>query len=262
MKKPIELVAPEDDERVHAILTGLTAGKTREELANDYDYATYKSLDIYMRRKGYRFDAHFQNYIPQLAQVSQQPDTSKPSRIIQWLATNPEQPALSCQKFSFKDMTELAQYMGSKGYKWNSELNNYELEPQIVGSSKEDAHESFAEGEQQSQESSVTAARLQPTHSDSELAAYLPLLKMLSQNQDKLTEILQPYGNGSKIPRYTIEGMRAPKTMQIAHSLATMVKDFAEEKNVIQRDIFEVALIDFFRKYGYEKELAQLLNIH
>lgn len=262
MKKPVELIAPENDERIHSILTGLTAGKTRDELAKEYDHSTYKTLDIYMRRKGYRFDAHLQNYVPQLEVVPVQPDGSKTSRIIQWLATNPEQLALSCQKFNFKDMGELAKYMGSKGYKWNSEINNYELEPQIVASSEDVRNESSNDDNLQSIETSSP----QPLHhtgiADAELAIYLPLLKMLSYNQDKLTELLQPYGNGSKIPRYTIEGMRAPKTMQIAHSLATMAKDFSEEKNVIQRDIFEVALIDFFRKYGYEKEIAQMLNIH
>lgn len=39
-----------------------------------------------------------------------------------------------------------------------------------------------------------------------------------------------------------------------------MVTDFAKEKNMTQRDIFEVALIDFFKRYEYERQVELLLK--
>jgi hypothetical protein len=40
-----------------------------------------------------------------------------------------------------------------------------------------------------------------------------------------------------------------------------MVKDFSGEKNISQRQIFELALLDFFKKYGYRSEVEQLLRV-
>ncbi len=53
----IHVVPPEEDKRVQLILTELTKGKTRDELAEELEYSTYKSLGVYMRRKGYRFNS-------------------------------------------------------------------------------------------------------------------------------------------------------------------------------------------------------------
>ncbi|GAB4074295.1 hypothetical protein GCM10028778_17980 [Barrientosiimonas marina] len=71
---------------------------------------------------------------------------------------------------------------------------------------------------------------------------------------------MQPYGQGGEIPRYTIPGVGKTKTVQMIHSLDQMVTDFSREKNMSQRDIFEVALINFFKAYGYERQVEVLLN--
>jgi hypothetical protein len=38
------------------------------------------------------------------------------------------------------------------------------------------------------------------------------------------------------------------------------VRDFSKEKKISQREIFEVALVEFFRRYGYEREIETLLG--
>ncbi|KMY56293.1 hypothetical protein AC623_18195 [Bacillus sp. FJAT-27231] len=248
----MEVVSPEEDERIHVVLTKLASGMDRDALAKELNYASYKSMDMYMRRKGYRFDTRSKNYIPQLEEVSVAIDTSKASRIVQLLANMPDDPLLVCSKTGFRDMQEMGQYMKTKGYKWNTEKSNYEKDPQL----NDPKHRSDVLPTEDAQE--IIEMSSQPELS---IAPYLPLLKMLKHNEERLTELLIPYGKGCSIPRYTIEGLAQTKTVQMIHTLSTMVTDFAKEKNISQRDVFEVALIDFFRKYGYEKEVAQLLKI-
>jgi hypothetical protein len=39
-----------------------------------------------------------------------------------------------------------------------------------------------------------------------------------------------------------------------------MIRDFSDEKNISQKEIFEIALIDFLKKYGYHKEVSVMLS--
>lgn len=50
MKKPIY------NDKVNKIIEMLKF-KTRDEVAKEFNYKTYKSLDIYMRRKNFRYDS-------------------------------------------------------------------------------------------------------------------------------------------------------------------------------------------------------------
>ena len=52
-------------EKVETILKELDKGTTRDELVDMFDYAGWKSVDTYMRRKGFRFDAEKGNFVPQ-----------------------------------------------------------------------------------------------------------------------------------------------------------------------------------------------------
>lgn len=83
---------------------------------------------------------------------------------------------------------------------------------------------------------------------------------MLKANELRLLNLLQPYGSGGQIPQYTIPGVAKTKTVQMIHSLDQMVTDFAKEKNMTQRDVFEVALIEFFKRFGYERQVEVLLK--
>ena len=66
--------------------------------------------------------------------------------------------------------------------------------------------------------------------------------------------------DASNIPRYALPGAFVTKYVHMVSQLDIMVRDFARVKNVSQRDIFAAALLEFFRKYGYEREIEHLLN--
>ena len=67
------------DERVNTTLGGLMEGKTREVLAEGFGLGGWKSLDIYMRRKGFVWDGSNNTYIPA---------TNKADTILEELSSN------------------------------------------------------------------------------------------------------------------------------------------------------------------------------
>ncbi|MBD7909110.1 hypothetical protein [Sporosarcina gallistercoris] len=251
MKQLVEAVSPEHDERVHTILTKLAQGMSRDELAGEFNHKDYKSIDAYMRKKGYRYDRYMKNYVPQIEEQVIHVNTSKATRVIELLKVNTDEPMLVCQKLGFKDMQEIGDFMGMKGYQWNTELNNYERKPQEIATGRNELIEEMPR---------PTATKEVTEVEQTDLASYLSLLKLLKHNEERLTEILIPYGKGGSIPRYTIVGVAQTKTVQMINTLSNLVSEFARENNMTQRDLFEVALVDFFRKYGYEKEVVQVLN--
>ncbi|MEK4712056.1 hypothetical protein [Sporosarcina sp. FSL K6-5500] len=244
-----------EDDRVQEILTGLVSGRTREELSNEFNHKTYKTLDIYMRRKGFTWDADQQNYAlkqEDTASQSSHVDMSKASRILQLLKDNAGNAKIVATQLGFSDHKELATYMLGRGYSWDSEENTYMKKVKLEASVEP---VTIAETEPtQNAEPAVTTEEMHL------LAEYLPILRMLKQNEAKLVDILKPYGTLGSIPRYMIPGIAKTKTVQMVHSLDQMVVEFANEKSMTQRDVFEVALIDFFKNYGYQQQMEQLLR--
>jgi len=244
-----------EDDRVQEILTGLVSGRTREELSNEFNHKTYKTLDIYMRRKGFTWDADQQNYVlkqEEAASQSNHVDLSKASRILQLLKDNVGNAKIVATQLGFSDHRELATYMLNRGYSWDSEENTYvknvQLEAPVESLTMEET------------EPTLDAETAVTTEERLLLGEYLPLLRMLKKNEAKLVDILKPYGTLGSIPRYIIPGIAKTKTVQMVHSLDHMVVEFATEKSMTQRDVFEVALIDFFKNYGYQQQMEQLLK--
>lgn len=244
-----------DDDRVREILQGLAKGKTRDELAEQFGHKNYRTLDIYMRRRNFIWDSQQQMYKlesdePQVATV----DTSKAYRITQLIA---QQEELDLQRIAqlmnFEGYKALAAYMAANDYSWSAEQNNYVKV-------KKPSTKLIADESKISKESTEPTLPQLSIFLDENGGEYLDLLKMLKANELRLLQILQPYGAGGQIPRYTIPGVAKTKTVQMIHSLDQMVTDFAKEKNMTQRDVFEVALIDFFKRYGYERQVELLLK--
>jgi hypothetical protein len=56
------------------------------------------------------------------------------------------------------------------------------------------------------------------------------------------------------------QGVFVTKSVHMTNTLDQLVREYSKEKNISQRDIFSVALIEFFRRYGYEREINTLLE--
>ncbi len=90
------------------------------------------------------------------------------------------------------------------------------------------------------------------------LITYLPLLQMLSENKDRLLDLLMPNSEGN-IPKYAVPGIPKTKNIYMSDLLARLVTEFSESKNLSQREVVETALIEYLKRYGYQMEVEKLL---
>ncbi|MGG1664570.1 hypothetical protein [Brevibacillus sp. NRS-1366] len=263
----MELGEPIYDERVIEIQRELAEGKTRDQLAQELGYKNYKTLDIYMRRKNFSWDRNKQTYVPMYAKAkSEKYDwessvSSKALTIISLFNKKEENAKSIAKKLGFSDHRELANYMRAKGYQWSSELENYQ---KIHGKLADVSDEFHQVNVEITDETNLHNNESSPYKRSREEMAFvepfLPLLEMLERNKERLIDLFVPDGGNGKVPRYIVPGIFITKSVHMTNTLDQMVREYSKEKNISQRDIFTVALIEFFQRYGYESQVNSLLG--
>jgi hypothetical protein len=63
------------------------------------------------------------------------------------------------------------------------------------------------------------------------------------------------------LSRFNIPGRYMTKCVHMTDLMDQMVKDYIIQSNVSQKNIFEVALVGFFRKHGFASEINTLLGV-
>lgn len=254
-KKPIF------DRRVQQILQGLSEGKSREELASTLGYTNPRSLDTYIRRKNFVWDGDQGNYVPSAGSDDSPANngphplaSAKAAMIIKMFAREDSDAKAIAKQLGFSDHREMADYMRGKGFAWDAGQNNYARIPGQVSNIRQDR-----EPEPVPMSMPVPKAVEQYGGNSEDISRYLPLLQMLEENSDRLSDLLHSQPTG-EIPRYAIPGIPVTKSVHMMSPLDQMVRDFSREKNISQRDLFEVALLEFFRRYGYQREVENLLK--
>ncbi len=261
-KKPIF------DERVNEILRGLVAGKTRDELAMELGHKSYKSLDIYMRRKHFMWDREKQNYVPAHSRIEKQDlevsltSSSKVSTVISLFQKQGTDARTIARMLGFSNHRELAAYMKGKGYIWSSDAGNY---VKVQGRIESDDYSQPVKlgeldtGERSGLTGTYPLAKTTRVEGGP-LERFLPLLDILEKNREKVLDLLLSGTDSGKVPRYAVPGVFVTKSVHMTNTLDQLVREYSREKNISQRDIFAVALIEFFRRYGYEREIDTLLG--
>lgn len=263
-KKPIY------DDRVNEILRGLAEGKNRGVLAKELNYKNYKTLDIYMRRKNFMWERDKQTYIPAYNRLDKRSvevtmiSSSKVATVISLFKKNDADARSIAKRLGFTDHRELATYMKAKGYVWSSDEENYikthgrlQEEDAEPSTSSVEAHTDTIR--ELSSVKPVDSPKLPKMDSDN-LERFMPLLEVLERNRDRLIDLVIPGGESGKVPRYAVPGIFVTKSVHMTNTLDQLVREYSKEKNISQRDIFAVALIEFFRRYGYEREIETLLG--
>lgn len=282
------------DDRVNEILASLDEGKTREEIAKKYDYTHWKNLDIYMRRRGFAWDGEAKNYIPASTKMDSlkkkyEVTANGKSGLIVSLFSNLSADAKEIAiKTGFKDHREMAAYMQSKGFVWSPEKKNYVENAGLVKPDGEITAEiaESAETENVIPFSLEPASTSFPTMPETEKTPlkkfddkkriddgdsgqdekilpdrYAELLEFLDRNKNKLYELLMASGSKTgTVPRFIVPGTTKTKSVYMSDLLAKLINEFSESKNISQRDIFESAIIEFLKKYGYSREIEILLK--
>lgn len=251
-----EPLQPIYDDKVKGILKLLGKGFSREEVAEQYRYSTYRSMDSFMSRKNFVWDKRKVTYVPADAmKASLETIANFPSdrvrRIVMELNKEGADLKKVALKIGFENHLEMASYMKSKGFEWSQEAGNY-LSTTSPTMPNDDESVATASSDA-SLESSLTIG-------NGGVEQFLPLLEWLASNKDGLQSLLGASVVSGQIPRYTLQGLFVTKSVHMTNTLDQMVRDFSKEKNINQREVFEVALIEFFQKYGYEREVETLLQ--
>lgn len=251
----VEAFQPIYDDKVKKILELLAEGFSREDVAEQFRYSTYRSMDSFMNRKNFLWDKRKGNYVP--ADAFKAPletmvnfPSDKVRRVVMELNKEGADLKEVALKVGFENHFEMARYMKSKGFVWSQEAGNYLSTSPTMPKEEENVA------------TASTSATLEGSISigNGGEEQYLLLLEWLASNKDGLQSLLGASVASGKIPRFTLQGLFVTKSVHMTNTLDQMVRDFSKEKNINQREIFEVALIEFFQKYGYAREMETLLQ--
>ena len=252
------------DEKVKRIIEMLKF-KTRDEVAAELKYKSWKSLDMYMRRKNFAFDSQRGQYFPRKNRV-EKPDPksyapTKVASIITAFEVEGIDPRMVARQEGFQDHREMAEYMKTKGYEWNIHKNNY---VKTVG--RIDVPEPVGQPETEPIPEPIgqppSGPVIQPTSGGSPegLGEYLPFLRFLYENRDGLYQLLTGTRDDGIIPRYAVPGEVRTKAIYMSDVIAKLAGEFSREKKVALREVMEGALIEYLQKYGFKREVETLLR--
>jgi hypothetical protein len=251
----VEALQPIYDDKVKGILKLLGEGFSREEVAEQFRYSTYRSMDGYMSRKNFVWDKRKGTYVPaDSIRASMETMMNFPSDRVRRIVLELNKEAADLKeialKVGFESHLEMASYMKSKGFEWSQEAGNYLSASPTMPKDEEGVATASSDA---SLESSLSIG-------NGGVESFLPLLEWLALNKDGLQSLLGASVASGQIPRFTLQGLFVTKSVHMTNTLDQMVRDFSKEKNVNQREVFEVALIEFFQKYGYAREVETLLQ--
>ncbi len=252
------------DEKVKQIIEMLKF-KTRDEVAAELKYKSWKSLDMYMRRKNFAFDSQQGQYFPRQNRV-QKPDPksyapTKVASIITAFEVEGIDPRMVARQEGFQDHREMAEYMKTKGYEWNIHKNNY---VKTVG--RIDVPEPVDQPVEEAIPGSIgqppSVPVIQPTGGESPegLEEYLPFLRYLYENRDELYQLLTGTRDDGIIPRYALPGEVRTKAIYMSEVIAKLAGEFSKEKKVALKEVMEGALVEYLMKYGFKREVETLLR--
>lgn len=113
-------------EQTRQILDLLAEGLTREEVANRLGYKNHKSLDQFMRRRGYTWNPAQGTYLQRgEKKTGRYQTTSRALEVIaQFQKSNADAKEIA-KRLHFTNHYEMAKYMQARGYVWSSEAGNY-----------------------------------------------------------------------------------------------------------------------------------------
>ena len=238
--------APIYTDKVNYILNGLKKGKSRADLAEELNYSSYKSMDTMIRRKNFIWDSDEYMYVPKNGQNAKEfvPGSAKAELVIN-LFREHDDPKKVAKEAGFKDHLQLAQHMKDEGYQWSRKEGNY------VEVEEDDA-----------KEKKKTVRQGPGLHETTilQLGKYLPLLKYLEENEEKIKELIDNDDeiSGKEPNTYSLKGTSKTKNIYMSRLAIQKLEDFANKHRLSQRQVVEAALVEYFRKNA--SEIGSILN--
>jgi hypothetical protein len=170
-------------DKVQQILKALENGVNRDTIAYEMGYTNPKSLDIYMRRKGFLYDRQSSNYIPIRSNELNDTKTFNTTKRINYILSSFSQeeadPKTIAELTGFENHIELADYMKSNGFEWNDRYGNYT--------------KTFGEKHMPSPEED---GDVNGTNDFTEFYIFLPFLRKLYEHKASLLQMLERLESG------------------------------------------------------------------
>lgn len=192
------------------------------------------SLNQRFRRYGYRWNDIVKNYT-ECGQVQYVYNgVALPPQVVQVIRNFGRVKADAkriASKLGYMSEYEMARTMSEYGFRWNSAANNYVP-------NRADFKFDFEKCV------GVQESGTQDTPDD---GIYDEVVELESQCFQR-------------IPRYRINSPRSPKTINFAISLTQLLQQYSNDFNLRQSDVVETAIVEFFRKYGYRRQIDTLLS--
>lgn len=245
---------PVFDRQANQILEMLEQGMSKSDIAKTLGYNNPLSIDNYMRRRNFSWDSRERNFVPAAERYSAKAKnnitpfrgTSKADVIISLFDQGELNVKEIARQVGFETNKEMTKFMKNKGYLWDPIEGNY-----VQGLTTGVMLEPSANPTSQTSTNATITEVLQNL---------IPLLQGNSSNhQVSITKEHLETDEPPRLPRYTVSGQYTTKGMRMAIALDEMTRKFSAERYLSQREILEIALIEFFKKYGYRTEVEKLI---
>ena len=238
-------------EKIEKIQFLLASGNTRPQVAKQlgytdvsclYRYASSHDLKWSHEKKNYEATGNNGKPIEAVKPPEDNP-TGKEANIISMLERGIDGREIA-KKLRFATYQAMADYMKNRGYVWSEFKNNYVKQPKEI-----------------KQQPKVEEPKVEKKPDTNSFGKYDEMLKMMYENIDRLKELFSVQNEPETIPRYILSGHPVYKTIGIIDPLHNLIKEFCRERNMTQKELFEVAVIEFLKKYGYQNEVKANLKV-
>jgi len=231
-------------DRIEHILNSLTQGADRTKLANELGYTNPKSLDIFMRRKGFLYDKDRGNYTPiHTSKIKKSTNFSENKRISNILAhftRESSDPRKIAELTGFSSHVELAEFMKHNGFAWNDKVGNYiKINHHEVPEFNIDDSEVF---------------------DISDFYIYLPILKILYDNQEAIMKIIDTQTNTINMSSHTLKGTAELITISINENLNKLITKYSTQNFISLTKLLEAALLEYLLNHNFQNELYPFLS--
>ncbi|KGP74658.1 hypothetical protein [Pontibacillus yanchengensis] len=240
-------------ERVQNIKDLLSQGKTREEIAKKYKMKTWKSIDMFMRRQGYRWNPDEENYISKEEEHTQSLMEEEEDQEDQLLQSQFDERAediimalqrtkdirVVARQFKFKNHRDLGAYMRSNNYVWDVNKNNYKIRRTKESSFIETLIEQIP---------SFSNVRYQTAeHAANGMEKFYPLFEFLNENMDGLKQLLtNPQGVQTVQPEPTstkpVQPHASEQEVPLRSSVYDLIQKMADETQMSTQTLLENAV--------------------
>ncbi|NJD04653.1 MAG: hypothetical protein FIA99_19110 [Ruminiclostridium sp.] len=249
--------------RIELINNLAATGKSRSEIAKELGYSHVGGLTKFAHNQGFEWNYEKGLYAVKgtkqdIPDVIEETPTGRVASIISMFEQKMDGKEIA-KSLRFGSYQEMADYLKSKGYTWDNAKQNY-IKIIVTGEPKPEQEKAETIKTEQKPKKDI---EIKSSNSCDCMEKYSELLKLIDENRDRLAELLNASDKAEDaiVPRYKLHGLSVTKSIDIPHTLDQMIKEYSNEHNLSQREIVQIALVEFLKKYGYENEVKTVLHV-